>query len=39
MAHDARMPATNQSLAVEETAPEILKKLGVADRLSEFEEQ
>jgi nitrate/TMAO reductase-like tetraheme cytochrome c subunit len=29
----------HQSLAMEETAPEILKTLGVADRLSEFEKQ
>jgi nitrate/TMAO reductase-like tetraheme cytochrome c subunit len=29
----------HQALAMEETAPEILKTLGVADRLSEFEKQ
>ena len=29
----------HQSLAMEETAPEILKTLGVADQLSEFEKQ
>jgi hypothetical protein len=31
--------ACHQSLAVEETAPEILRTLGIADRLSEIEKQ
>jgi hypothetical protein len=31
--------ACHQSLAVEETSPEILKTLGIADRLSEVQKQ
>jgi len=37
IAQDCNM--CHQALAIEETAPEILKTLGVADRLSEFEKQ